>query len=298
MYGGFDVEVKDFESKNVLDKWVMTRLKEVITQVTKSTDNYELDRATRPINDFVDDLSTWFLRRSRDRFKSEDVTDRESAMLTTRKVILELSKVLAPSMPFLAEDMYLKITGGLLRESVHLEDWPENLVGELSEDEKNILASMLYARNFVTMALMRRVELGIKVRQPLAKLSIKHSDAKIPYWDEVVPIIKDEVNVKDIVFDGSIEHSLELDTNITSELKEEGAMRDIVRLIQELRKNKKLNPSNIVKLSVETDDSGKKIFEKFADEIKKVTGLSEVIFEVLNVENVDLPDLKLKIDIK
>ena len=297
MYGGFDVEVKDFESKNVLDKWVLTRLKETATQITKATDNYELDRATRPINDFVDDVSTWFLRRSRDRFKSEDLEDKNFAMLTTRKVILELSKLLAPSMPFLAEDLYLKISGGLEKESVHLESWPEDMVGELTKEENDILEKMKEVRLSVSLGLESRVKAGIKVRQPLSKLKVKSE--KLKGEDQYLDLIKDEVNVKEVFVDESISESVELDTNITPELKEEGTMRDIVRMIQELRKNKKLNPNDLVELIVDTDDSGKKIFDKFVSEISKTTGLNKITFKVLEgAEFIDVGDVKVKIDIQ
>ncbi|MFA5934739.1 MAG: class I tRNA ligase family protein [Candidatus Paceibacterota bacterium] len=297
MYGGFDVEVKDFESKNILDKWVLARLKETATLITKATDNYELDRATRPINDFVDDISTWFLRRSRDRFKSENIEDKNYAMLTTRKVILELSKLLAPSMPFLAEDLYLKITGGLEKESVHLEDWPENIVGELTKEEVDILEKMKETRSSVSLGLEARVKAGVKVRQPLNKLKVK--SLKLKDEEKYLELIKDEVNVKKIIFDESIADSVELDTSITPELKEEGAMRDIVRMIQELRKNKKLNPGDLVELIVDTDENGKKIFDKFKDEISKTTGLSKITFGVLeSSELIDLSGISIKVDIK
>lgn len=297
MYGGFDVEAKDFESTNILDKWILARLKETATQITKATDNYELDRATRPINDFVDDVSTWFIRRSRDRFKSEDVIDRESAMLTTRKIILELSKLLAPSMPFLAEDLYLKITGGMEKESVHLENWPEYLVGDLNKEDVDILEKMKEVRLSVSLGLEARVKSGIKVRQPLNKLKVK--SGKLKGEEKYLELIKDEVNMKKVVFDESITESVELDTNITIELKEEGIMRDIVRIIQELRKNKKLKPSDSIELLVETNEDGKKIFDKFKDEISKVTGLSQITFEVLESgELFEIGDIKMKVDIK
>ncbi len=274
MYGGFDVEITEKVSKNILDKWILIRLKEVATAMTEETDNYELDRATRPVADFVDDISTWFLRRSRDRFKSEDADDRNSAMLTTRTVILELSKLIAPSMPFLADDLYLKITGGLLRESVHLENWPDHLVGELSDEEKGILNNMKETRNIVSLGLEVRAKAGIKVRQPLASLKTKSKLTK-----EYTDLIKDEVNVKEVASDESITDAVELDLDITSELKEEGTMRDIIRSLQEMRKEKGLNPGDLVELVVETNDTGKELIEKFTKEISKTAGLKKISFE-------------------
>ena len=298
MYGGFDLDITEKEKfvkpKNVLDKWILARLKETATQITKATDNYELDRATRPIGDFVDDVSTWFLRRSRDRFKSEDVNDRKSAMFTTRAVIFEFAKLLAPSMPFLAEDLYLKITGGMEKESVHLENWTEEFVGELSKEESEILEKMKETRLVVSLGLEARTKVGIKVRQPLASLTIKNPILKDT--SEYFDLIKEEVNVKKVIFDGLIENPVELDVVLTKELQEEGMMRDIVRVIQEMRKNKKLNPGDLVDLVVDTDGVGKQIFEKFNEEISKVTGLKEISYEKMEGgEPVELEGLKARI---
>ncbi|MFH1455059.1 MAG: class I tRNA ligase family protein [bacterium] len=295
MYGGFDLDIikkeKYKNSKNILDKWILIRLKETATQITKATDNYELDRATRPIGDFVDDLSTWFLRRSRDRFKSEDVEDRNSAMFTTKTVILEFSKLLAPSMPFLAEDLYLKITGGMEKESVHLESWTKDFVGELSAEENEILEMMKETRLIVSFGLEARAKAGIKVRQPLENLKIKNQKSKLT--NEYTMLIKGEVNVKEVIFDSNITGNVELDIVLTVELKEEGIMRDIVRAIQEMRKNKKLNPGDLVDLIIDTDKEGRKLFEKFSDEISKVTGLKEISFEKMDGgELIELDGLK------
>ncbi len=280
MYGGFDLKEKQkWDSKNILDKWILTRLKETATQMTKATDKHEFDRATRPIADFVDDLSTWFLRRSRDRFKSEDAEDRNSAMYTTKTVILEFSKLLAPSMPFLAEDLYLKITGGMDKESVHLENWPDNIVGEISSVENDILEKMKETRMAVSIGLEARAKVGLKVRQPLASLKVKSE--KLKGNIEYLGLIKEEVNIKGIIFDKNIDADVELDSNITTELKEEGIMRDIVRAIQEMRKVQKLNPGDLADLVVDTDKAGQTIFEKFDKEISKATGLKGITFETM-----------------
>ncbi len=301
MYSGFDLDLTKAESfrkpNNVLDKWILARLKETATLITKATDNYELDRAARPIGDFIDDVSTWFLRRSRDRFKSEDVLDRNSAMFTTRTVILEFSKLLAPSMPFIAEDIYLKITGGMEKESVHLENWTEEFVGELSREEADVIENMKETRLVVSIGLEARAKAGIKVRQPLAKLKIKN--LKLKEQKEYFNLIKDEVNVKEVNFDNSIENAVELDTVLTTELKQEGMMRDVVRVIQEMRKNKKLNPGDLVELVVDTDEAGKELFEKFNGEISRITGLKEISFEKMEGgELVELEDFRARMEIE
>jgi isoleucyl-tRNA synthetase len=183
----------------------------------------------------VEDLSVWYLRRSRDRLKSEDVDDRYSAMVTTKIVISELSKLLAPSMPFLAEDLYLKITGGMQKESVHLDVWPEYLLDEMTKDELETIEKMNETRKVVSLGLEARSKAGIKVRQPLNCLKVKTQKLTKDYLD----LIKDEINVKEVVADEKISGEVELDTNITPELKEEGTVREIIRALQEIRKNKK-----------------------------------------------------------
>ena len=260
------------KSKNILDKWIIARLKETTNQITNTTEKYELDRATWPINDFIDDLSTWYLRRSRDRFKSEDLTDRNSAILTTKAVILAVSKLIAPSMPFFADDLYKKIGGE--KESVHLESWPEEYFGELEKDEMDILENMKEARLAVSLGLEARAKAGIKVRQPLAKLTVQSE--KLKNAGEYLDLIKDEVNVKGVFVDKIIIEKVELDTKLTPELKEEGIIRDIIRTVQGLRKEKGLNPGDLVGLSVNTDDIGKVALAKYEIEVKKVTGLKEI----------------------
>lgn len=279
------------ESKNILDKWILARLKETTNQITSATEKYELDRAVWPINDFIDDLSTWFLRRSRDRFKSDDLVDKNSAITTTREVILTISKLLAPSMPFFAEDLYKKIGGE--KESVHLDIWPEEYFDKLDRKEIELLENMKEVRLAVSLGLEARAKSGIKVRQPLQKLKIKSE--KLKKLDSYLELIKDEVNVKEIVVDKNISGQVELDTDITAELKEEGMMRDIVRSIQELRKENKLNPNNIVELVVDTDEMGKKILEKYGAEIKKATGLKDIKYgEIKDGKEIMIEGMKIR----
>jgi isoleucyl-tRNA synthetase len=222
--------------------------------VTKSLDAYELDRASRPIMDFVDDLSTWYIRRSRDRFKSENEAEKETVSQTTALILVEMSKIIAPFMPFLAEEVYLRVTEGLQKESVHLENWPEALKD--GADIK-LLEEMKKAREVVTGALELRQKAGIKVRQPLNKLKVKSGKLS----SELLDIIKDEINVKEVVVDEKMSEDIELDTNMTEELKAEGLAREIIRAIQDARKKENLNPNDKVLLKVSTDEYLKKIFD-------------------------------------
>ncbi len=278
MYGG-DLKGRKVEkvlSENVLDKWIVARLKELAGEMTVSMNKYELDRATRPVADFVDDFSTWYLRRSRDRFKSENIQDKDMAIATTLYALKEFSKLIAPFMPFLAESLYKRAGGTLQLESVHLENWPEDIAGELSPEEKELIASMTETRKIVSFGLEARAKLGIKVRQPL--LSAKIKSQIILQKNELSALVKDELNVKDVLFAELLSGEVELDATMTDELKEEGIMRDIVRALQELRKTKGLNPGDIASLEVHTDEKGKKFLQKFEKEISKLTGVKEISF--------------------
>ena len=246
-------------SKNILDRWIIARLNETTKTVTEGMEKYELHTATRPLNDFVDDLSTWYLRRSRDRFKDGDV----DSLQTTKYVLTELSKLLAPFMPFFAEDMYQRL-GNM--DSVHLTAWPEsNMV-----DEK-IITDMKKTREIVTFGLEARTRFSIKVRQPLAKLSVRELVGA-----EYLDLIKDEVNVKSVVQDKEIKGEVLLDHVITPELKEEGDMREFLRLVQDMRKEQGLNVGEIARLKVSTDDKTKALVEKNRALLLKVAQIKEV----------------------
>lgn len=280
MYAG-DVKVsaytdQDPESENVLDKWVISRLAELKNEIEKNLDLYQVDKATRPISLFVDDVSTWYLRRSRDRFKGDDEVDKKQAIETTRFVLVTLSKLLAPFVPFMAEHMYQNMRNSMIESceldanrlgkndeplmplSVHLCDWPS-----LSVPNESILISMDNVRSIVEAGLAMRSSAGIKVRQPLASFTY---DKKVHnFTADFEAIIAEELNVKKV----SSGDENNLDTNITEDLKEEGLVRDIIRAVQEARKNAGLNPQNFIELKISSDDATNKIVEKYQEMIKK-----------------------------
>lgn len=259
--------VDEQPSDDLLDRWILVRLAELAREMTRALDAYELDRAVKPIGIFVDDLSTWYLRRSRERFKSDDANERACVSQTMHTVLIEFSKLLAPVMPFLAEHLYENAEGE--KESVHLEAWP--VVGAPNE---TILAEMAEARRVVSLALEARAKAGIKVRQPLRELKVKSGKLKVEYFE----IIKDEVNVKDVVFDDAISEEVVIDTNITDELKREGILRDFIRAIRECRKQAGLTPSDTATLIVGTGDDGRALLAGFEGEIKDATFLREIIY--------------------
>lgn len=273
------------KAENILDRWILSRLKELHTEVTESLEKYDTIKTGRPIRGFIDDLSTWYLRRSRERFKSNDSAEREAVSGVTHFVLAELSKIIAPVMPFLAEDIHLSLKTKNSKESVHLESWSD-MKGIKADRE--ILEGMQETRKIVSLALEKRMAAGVKVRQPLQKLQISNSKFQ-KLGGEYLDLIKDEVNVKEILFDENDDESgVKLDTEITEELQKEGNMRDIIRAVQELRKEKKLVPADKVNLVIETDETGKEFIMSCADEIKKPTNISEFKFEKNNGVGVEI----------
>ena len=263
-----------FESKNVLDEWIISRLNQLIENATNNLDNYTLIEPARAIRDFIGDLSQWYLRRSRDRFKGDDEMDKRSAIFTTKYTLLTLAKIMAPFTPFFAEYIYREIGGGL--ESVHLEDWPE--IGNIN---KELLLQMEIVRDLSSKGLEARMKAKLNVRQPLQSLRIK-SVSKLD--EQCIKLIKDEVNIKEVIFDAKIESEIELDTLITMELKEEGELRELLRKIQDMRKEKGLQVGDMAVLSV-TEDL-RSIIAKNESIIKKSTNLNSIEFgSVMELKN-------------
>jgi len=209
----------------ILDTWIKIRLQEVTRSVTVSLDRFQIGEAARVIETFViDDLSRWYIRRSRKNVSPKVLAE----------VLVCLAKLMAPFAPFFAEALYKSLTtdNKQLITSVHLTNWPE---ADAKKIDKKLLAAMAEVRRFASLALAEREKAGIKVRQPLAKLKVK-SD-KLKGKRELLQLLKDEVNVKEITFDSKLKIELELDTKITPELYEEGMAREITRMVQKLRQD-------------------------------------------------------------
>jgi isoleucyl-tRNA synthetase len=252
---------------------------------------YDLPRSVRPISDFINDFSTWYLRRSRDRFKSDNETDKQAALATMKYILIELSKVMAPFMPFMAESLWQRVTGNNFQDddkSVHLEAWPEPVISN-QQSVNNVLEEMELVRKIVEAGLAARDAAGIKIRQTLNELRITNYELR----SELADLIKDELNVRSIRFiEGAGELKVELDTELTEELRMDGVRRELVRSINNLRKNAGLTITDRVAIywSIDETDSAeplvKQVFEKFGEAIKKDT-LSDSIVQELK-EEVDL----------
>ena len=276
---------------NPLDIWIVSRLHQLITEVERGLNNYNLQDATKPILPFLDDASNWYVRRSRRRFwKSEDDGDKNDAYRTLHYVLVRLSYMLAPFTPFLAEELYHNLTGD--NESIHLKDWLP--AGEI---DNSMLRDMNALRTAVNDGLSKRASEGIKVRQPLASVKLINTisqDTPAEVAQFLIDIAKDELNVKsvEIVTDSeseSAQPSVVYDLTITPELKREGLMREIVRHVQSARKQAGLQIDDRIVLSISSDDSEiSQAIDTFADVIKSETLAVELNSAVDESEKYDV----------
>ena len=238
----FQISVDITKLTNPLDIWIISRLHELVAEVERQMDAYNIPDALSPILPFLDDASNWYVRRSRRRFwrsskgaaGAEDDGDKNDAYRTLHYVLVRLSHLLAPFTPFLAEELYHNLTGN--NESIHLKDWlPAGAVDE------QVLKDMLLTRTFIENGLSKRMDTNdefgsIKVRQPLALASYNSKHKLDDFYEQ---IMKEELNVKEVkhVYDvkGKI-FGVEIDKTITPELKREGLMREVIRHVQSARK--------------------------------------------------------------
>ena len=234
------------KSTNILDQWILARLNELIEISTSNLDNYKLLEPVRAVRDFVGDLSTWYLRRSRDRIKNEAANpELEQAQYGARQtlyfVLKTLAKVMAPFAPFAAEDIWMKLRNEKDPESVHLVEWPK-----ADKVNSKILENMKITREICTAGNAERQKYDIPIRQPLRILF-----SKAGVGEEYQKIIKDELNVKEVEIDADLENAVELDREITPALKAEGEYREFMRELQDRRKKLGLNPRDKMAKSIE-----------------------------------------------
>ncbi len=254
------------KSDNILDQWIMARLHEVIRDFTVNIENYLIPQALQPLEDFVDDLSRWYVRRSRDRISANE----GKSLDVFYYVLMTFSKACAPVIPFMAEEIYqgLKAKGDNTKESVHLEDYPE-FDQNLIDANQDIMKKMKQVRDLVSSALSIRVENKVPVRQPLRKMTVFE---EITLDEMYLDLIKDEVNVREVVFEKGaedLEVMVLLDLEIDDELRLEGTLRDVIRKIQNLRKKNSLNVEDKIIVTYPDEPEIKEIVKKYEDEIKE-----------------------------
>lgn len=253
---------------NILDKWIVSRVHQLGQSIDENMQKYDIPNATKPIFKFLDDASNWYIRRSRKRFwKTDNDEDKNNAYKTLHYVLTQLSIITAPFIPFLAEEIYQNLIGG---ESVHLLDWPNpGYVNNI------VIDSMDWAREVINEGLSQRASIGLKLRQPLSKVVIKTNRKKD---DDILSIIQEELNVKSIDYHVTNDKTLvKLDTKITDDLRLEGVAREIIRNVQQARKDAGLEVNDRISLGLNSDS--KLITTSFKNE----NLLHEIIKETLAI---------------
>lgn len=259
---------------NPLDIWIVSRVHQLGQEIDQHMQKYDIPNAVKPILPFIDDASNWYVRRSRKRFwKSENDGDKDDAYKTLHYVLVYLSQLLAPFTPFLAEELYQKLTAG---ESVHLLEWPEQ--GDIN---KQVVDKMELLREVITQGLSLRAKAGVKVRQPLSKVNITGADTSFLGGNDknssfYLSILYEELNVRSHKLTTGDKLEVSLDMNITPELKREGMMREVIRQVQNTRKNTGLEVDDRIILSLATDDDElNKAISEHKEEIMSETLTSE-----------------------
>jgi isoleucyl-tRNA synthetase len=243
--------------RSVLDRWLLSRLGHLVETVDRALDRSDVNAAARPIQEFVEDLSNWYVRRSRRRFwKAESDVDKLAAHQTLYEALVTVSRLLAPFTPFISEAIHRNLVEG---RSVHLADFP---VADEAARDRALEEEMAQARAAVQAGLARRDEARIKVRQPLPSFTITRE-----LLPEVAAIVRDELNVKEL----RLGDDLALDTTITDELRLEGMARDAVRMVQELRKRSGLQVEDRIRLFHDGGPEWERAFERFGATIAAET---------------------------
>lgn len=261
-------------SLSALDQWILTRLDQLTTEVTANLERYDIVSAGRLIEEFViDDFSQWYLRRSRRRFQQPE-SRQEFAEVSgvTAEVLLRLSLLVAPFIPFTGEMLYQKLKEkcGLKELSVHLNQWPVIKKKTLPADNE-IIAQMKTVRAIVAEALKLRADAGIKVRQPLNGLQITNEGLRKKTG--LLKLIRDEVNVKKISFG----KEMRLDIVLTQKLREEGMVRELVRNIQEMRRDMGLKPKDVIKCQFAGDAAIESAVSRLQKQLQKDVNAKSIV---------------------
>lgn len=248
----FEIRNLKFEIKlnNILDEWIWNRFIWLSDYVKNNLLKYNAQNSALEIEKFVSDVSTWYIRRSRDRVwsNSEDKKDKESFYSTLYFILTNLSIILSPFLPFISEEIFTNLTN---KESVNLENWPKFEMNKINTD---LINDMILVREIAEIGHRKRKELGIKVRQPLSKAEIIFpNDRKFNInsnEEKYLDLLIKELNVKAIILSKGKEFSLVYDTKLTEELKLEGEARDALRTIQEQRKKMGIQQNEKIELVI------------------------------------------------
>jgi isoleucyl-tRNA synthetase len=272
-------DIKGYSADNVtnlMDRWVINRVKRLAIDLQKSMDEYNMAKSSRDLEDFVKELSQWYIRRGRDRFRDGDA----NALGTLHYSLVTLSKLLAPMVPFVSEEMYQNLIVGMGissgKESVHLEDYP---TFKESEIDSSLLSDMSVVREVASNGLKVREDVRLNLRQPLTKAYVGIKD------EELQQILGQELNVWEVEYSkepikGEGLHSfgennlfITLDTNLTDELKKQGYINEFLRKYRDIRKKSGLKMDDRIDLLVSISDSKLKdalnhLFDERKDELQ------------------------------
>jgi isoleucyl-tRNA synthetase len=308
----FTLRDLDFKPSHILDQWLLARYEQISSAVTDQLNNYEVVKASRLLQNLIDDISYNYIQWSRDRFKDNN----NEPIKTLLRVFLGLSKLLAPFVPFLSEDIYQTLKKNLFSDSkhfkasVHLENWPKE--AKITQKEQAIFSKIATLQDIIALSLRARKEANIKVRQPLEVIQVNLAS----FDPELTKIIQQKINVKKVIFNKNIkkkegwlldqENNLKvlLKTDISDNLKKEGLLREIVRHIQRLRKKADLKPEDKILLTYQgTDNQLIDIIQNNKDYLEKTSGIKELrkvanIKEKQHLAEINLPAGSIKISLK
>ena len=271
---------ENFQTEHHLDKWILVKLNNLIINNTNSMDEYSLLNPTRDIRDFIEDLSTWYLRRTRDRLRGGN----KEAHMTLYYVLKTLIKLMAPFAPFVTEELWQELRLKNEEESIHLTSWPESKNMEISD---MVLEEMEKVRSIVNIGHALRKENNIPNRQPLRAFYI-NQEFSMGY----IAIIADELNVESVI----VSNKIELDTNIDEDLKNQGNFRELVRIVQDMRKKNEISVDNKIKLKIKTDSVGRDFILFWKEALLSEVSASEVIFDdEISSEDISIDSLKFAI---
>ncbi|MFX1378821.1 MAG: isoleucine--tRNA ligase [Promethearchaeota archaeon] len=262
-------------SDNILDRWIVSLLNRLIKEGTQLMDDYDTAEFSRLIFNFIEDLSTWYIKNSRNRFKSAEINEKSAAVNTLSYVLKNLAKLLAPLTPFISEMIYQKLSerGIVSLESVHLEFWPEYDT-ELIDNEA--IRNMELTRDIVKRSFELRDNAKIPVRQVLSEVRLQG----VTLENEYLKIVADAINVKKVTLQkrDDAELIVDLNTKITPSLRSEGIVRNLIRHLNNYRKQLNLSTKNRITLYLQINDKViSEAVEKHEEYIKKMVQANSII---------------------
>jgi isoleucyl-tRNA synthetase len=289
-------QITEPAATHVLDQWILARLNETIETVTTAVEGYDIPKGVRPLRGFIDDLSNWYIRRSRRRFwKTESDEDKEQAYQTLWYVLIRTAQLSAPWMPFVSDYIYRELRGDQqkLPQSVHETDWPM-----VDNVDKDTIEHMQIVRDLIVDGLAQRAEAKVKVRQPLGVVDIV---ANTTLSSEDKGIIAEELNVKSVEVRLGNENTLKVDVEVTTELAQEGMARDLIRHIQNTRKKAGLQVDDRIDLGLSSATKVPAISvhqDMIARETLAESLQAQRIGDALLTQSVTIGDVEIEISLK